>query len=61
VLVPVSVASSDTLGDGFADLSDKMGLFEDIRFLKIACAGGGRTAQNDAQGDSASSGSTSKK
>jgi len=55
------VASSDTLGDGFADLSDKMGLFEDIRFLKIACAGGGRTAQNDAQGDSASSGSTSKK
>lgn len=31
------------------DLDEKMGFFEDIRSVKIACAGGGPTAQKDKQ------------
>jgi hypothetical protein len=36
------------------DLDEKMGFFEDIRSLKIACAGGGATAQKDKQQGAAS-------
>jgi hypothetical protein len=43
-------------GQKVADLDEKMGLFEQIRSAKIACTGGGSTAQS---GGSASAGASS--
>jgi hypothetical protein len=44
-------------GQKVADLDEKMGTFEQIRSVKIACAGGAKTAQQDAGGASAGAGS----
>jgi hypothetical protein len=43
------------------DLDEKMGTFEQIRSVKVACAGGGKTAQQDEdKGSAASAGASSK-
>lgn len=51
-------AASFKAGQKVKDLDEKMGAFEQVRSAKIACAGGGKTAQQD-KGSSAASGSSS--
>jgi hypothetical protein len=51
-------AATFKAGQRVPDLSDKVGLFEDIRSLKIACAGGGPAAKQGGQNSSASTGSS---
>jgi hypothetical protein len=46
-------------GAKVADLDEKMGTFEQIRSVKVACAGGGKTAQQEPDKASASSGASS--
>jgi hypothetical protein len=46
-------------GQKVQDLDEKMGTFEQIRSAKISCAGGGRTAQGEADSSSSSGASSS--
>lgn len=51
-------AATFKAGQKVKDLDEKMGSFEQVRSVKIACAGGGKTAQQG-QDSSAASGSSS--